>query len=123
MQVEDHAVVVVEGGFHCPAVGIEIVHTVDTVDLSKIAVPLLTPRGTVQALTNSNNSSNYSYNFRVRVAEVTQPSRTLLVVDSDSAVASLAERHSGRGNCLFVDGHVSPHTAAEASALKTSANK
>jgi prepilin-type N-terminal cleavage/methylation domain-containing protein/prepilin-type processing-associated H-X9-DG protein len=84
---------------------------------------LLTPRGSVKALTNSNNSSNYSYNFRVRVAEVIQPARTLLVVDSDSAVASLAERHFGRGNCLFVDGHVAPHTAVEASALKTSAIK
>lgn len=82
---------------------------------------LLTSRGPVQALTNSGNSSNYSYNFRVRVAEVKQPSRTLLVVDSDSAVASLAERHFKKGNCLFVDGHVSGHTAAEASALKISA--
>ncbi len=82
---------------------------------------LLTSRGSVQALTNSNNSSNYSYHFRVRMVEVKQPSRTLLVVDSDTAVASLAERHFKKGNCLFVDGHVSGHTAAEASALKISA--
>lgn len=82
---------------------------------------VLTSRGSVKALTNSSSSSNYSYHFRVRAAEVMQPSRTLLVVDSDSLVASLAERHFAKGNCLFVDGHVTAHTSAEASALKTSA--
>ncbi len=82
---------------------------------------LLTTRGTVQALTTSGNSSNYSYHFRVRMAEVPRPARTPLVVDSDSAVATLAARHSGRGNCLFVDGHVASHTAAEVVALKSAA--
>lgn len=82
---------------------------------------VLTPRGTVKALTNSTSSSNYSYHFRVRAAEVTQPARTLLVTDSDSVVATLAARHFDKGNCLFVDGHVGAHTAAEAAALKSQA--
>ncbi|CAM3049223.1 type II secretion system protein [Rariglobus hedericola] len=84
---------------------------------------LLTSRGMVKALTTSSNSSNYSYNFRVRVAEVVEPSRTLLVVDSDSAVASLAPRHFERGHCVFVDGHVAAHTVTEATALKSDAIK
>lgn len=82
---------------------------------------VLTSRGMVKALKNSTSSSNYSYHFRVRAAEVVQPSRTLLVVDSDSLGASLAARHFSKGNCVFVDGHVAAHTAAEAAAMKTSA--
>lgn len=82
---------------------------------------LLTPRGMVQALTNSSNSSNYSYHFRVRAAEVIDPARTLLVVDSDTAVASLAARHFEKGNCVFVDGHVAAHTEAQVSAMKLTA--
>ncbi len=81
---------------------------------------LLTMRGSVQALKNSSSSSNYSYHFRVRVNEVVEPARTLLVVDSDGITASLAPRHSAdKGNCLFVDGHVAAHTLAEATELKS----
>ncbi|MFH1498738.1 MAG: type II secretion system protein [Verrucomicrobiota bacterium] len=83
---------------------------------------LLTARGSVQALKNSSSSSNYSYHFRVRVVEVAEPSRTLLVVDSNGITASLAARHSSdKGNCLFVDGHVAAHTSQEATELKASA--
>lgn len=83
---------------------------------------LLTMRGSVQAMKNSSSSSNYSYHFRVRVNEVVEPARTLLVVDSDGITASLAARHSAdKGNCLFVDGHVAAHTLAEATELKSSA--
>lgn len=81
----------------------------------------LTSRGSVKAQTTSPSKSNYSYNFRVRVAEITRPSITLLVTDSDSITATLATRHNERANCLFVDGHVARHTVAEGNAFKTNA--
>jgi prepilin-type processing-associated H-X9-DG protein len=79
---------------------------------------LLTSRGTVQALTNAPGLSNYSYHFRVRAVEVVQPSRTLLVVDSDSISATLAPRHFDKGDCLFVDGHVAAYTTEAMAEIK-----
>lgn len=81
----------------------------------------LTSRGSVKAQTTSPSKSNYSYNFRVRAAEITRPSITLLVTDSDSITATLATRHGSRANCLFVDGHVAKHTVAEGDAFKANA--
>ncbi len=81
----------------------------------------LTSRGMVQALTSSSSKSNYSYNFRVRVAEVAEPARTILAADSDGLVAGFFARHAERVNCLFVDGHVTRHTLIEATDLKASA--
>lgn len=82
---------------------------------------VLTSRGMVQALTGSSNVSTYSYNFRVRAVEVVRPTKTVLVSDSDSILASFAERHAGRANCVFADGHVASVTKAEGARLKAAA--
>lgn len=83
----------------------------------------LTARGKIKGLTNSSSQSNYSYIFRVRVAEVAEPARTILVADSDGigGDSAFVARHAERVNCLFVDGHATRHTLAESIDLKASA--
>ncbi|AHF90146.1 type II secretory pathway, pseudopilin PulG [Opitutaceae bacterium TAV5] len=80
---------------------------------------ILTAQGQVNAV--DNKMSNPAYHCRTKALGITDPSRTILVGDSDKLLFSPAEvnaRHNNRLNCGFVDGHVTALTWVEAKAVR-----